>query len=38
MLGFERGYLVAARARLPAVEYMINDSDDAKAEEPSEMP
>ena len=38
MLGFERGYRIAARARLPAVEYMIDDSDDAKTEEPTEMP
>lgn len=25
MLGFERGYKIAARARLPCVEYMVNE-------------
>ena len=28
MLGFERGYKIAARARLPAVEYMTKETDD----------
>ena len=28
MLGFERGYGVAARARLPAIEYMAKEDDD----------
>ena len=28
MLGFERGYKIAARARLPAVEYMAKETDD----------
>lgn len=38
MLGFERGYRIAARARLSSLEYMTNDSNDAKTEEPTEMP
>jgi len=37
MLGFERGYKIAARARLLSVEYMT-DEDDAKTEKPTEMP
>jgi hypothetical protein len=28
MLGFERGYKIAARARLPAIEYMTKENDD----------
>ena len=28
MLGFERGYKIAARARLPAVKYMIKEEED----------
>lgn len=28
MLGFERGYKIAARARLPAVEYMVKEEND----------
>jgi hypothetical protein len=27
MLGFERGYGVATRARLPAIEYMVKEDD-----------
>ena len=38
MLGFERGYRIAARARLSSLEYMTNDSNDAEAKEPTEMP
>ena len=38
MLGFERGYKIAARARFPSLEYMVNDSDDAKTKKPPEMP
>jgi hypothetical protein len=30
MLGFERGYKIAARARLPSVEYMIDDDAETK--------
>lgn len=30
MLGFERGYKIAARARFPAVEYMIDDDAETK--------
>lgn len=28
MLGFERGYQIAARARLPSVEYMTKEEED----------
>ena len=38
MLGFERGYKIAARARFPSLEYMTDDNDDAKTEKPPEMP
>lgn len=38
MLGFERGYTIAARARLSSVEHMVNDSEHAKTEEPTKMP
>lgn len=38
MLGFERGYKIAARARVPSLEFMTDDNDDAETEKPPEMP